>query len=333
MFDSLSPAGSRQRALFYRQSSTLLNAGFPLISALEHLSRNPTTAQFKSPILLLLQGLHDNLTFAESLERLQGWSSGFDIALIRAGEQSGTLDRALAALARHHESQANNLQALLREAIYPALVLHVALFIVPLPRLIQTGQIGFYLLQSIGTLLALYSVGVFIAAALRPDRSPSWQALIERVLVHIPVWGSARADIALARLAGSLHALLSAGILVTKAWPLAAHASGSPTLIRVVDLWEPLLLSGSTPAELIASSGAFPDFFASAYATGEVSGRLDEQLRSLEELHETEGFRKLSIVSRWCPRLLYGVVAIWIAVQIFTMAGGYVGTLNQLLGD
>lgn len=333
MMTRLAPAGSRQRALFYSQISTLLNAGFPLMSALEHLSRNPTTSGLRSPILKLLQGIQNNLTFSESLECLGGWTPDFDIALIRAGEQSGTLDRALAVLARHHDSRATNLHAVIQEAVYPALVLHVALFIVPLPHLIQTGHVGLYLLQSGGTLLTLYLMVAIIAAAIQPNRSLAWRSRIEGILVHIPVWGSARTDLALARLAGSLHALLSAGILVTEAWPLAAKASGSPMLIRVVDLWPPLLLSGSTPAELVSNSGVFPDFFASAYATGEVSGRLEEQLGRLEKYHETEGFRKLRALSTWSPRLLYGVIAIWIAFQILVIAGGYVSTLNQLLGE
>jgi type IV pilus assembly protein PilC len=333
MIKFFAPAGLRPRALFYSQLATLLNAGFPLISALEHLAKNPTDAGLRSPILQLLHGIKSNLTFTESLERLGGWTSGFDTALIRAGEQSGTLDRAFAVLARHHESRANNLQAVLQEAVYPALVLHVALFIVPLPRLIQTGHLGIYLLQSVGTLFAIYLSIALFTAAIQPERSHAWQAQLERILMHVPIWGSARADLALARLAGSLHALLSAGILVTEAWPLAAQASGSPTLIRLVDLWKPLLASGSTPSELITSTGAFPEFFASAYATGEISGTLEEQLRHLEKYHETEGFQKLRTLSSWSPRLLYGLIAIWIAFQILTLAGGYVSTLDKLLGE
>lgn len=156
---------------------------------------------------------------------------------------------------------------------------------------------------------------------------------MERLLVPVPVLGSARSDLALARLASSLEALLAAGIVVTEAWPMAARASGSPLIERTVDPWSTRFASGTTPAECVATSGVFPDLFVSAYSTGEISGQLDRQLAHLAQHHESEGFRKLRVVSQWSPRLLYALISLWIIVQIFAIAGGYASTLQQVLGE
>lgn len=327
------PAGSHQRALFYQQLSTLLEAGLPIFSSLEQLARNPPSAALRGTAVRLLEGVRSGRSFTESFQELAGWVPEFDVALVRAGEHSGRLDQAFATLARHHEAQAANWRIVMQEAAYPALVLHLAVFIVPLPMFFQTGNAFLYLANSLGVLAVGYLLAGGVIWATRPGRNRSWRALMESLLVRVPVLGAARSDLALSRLAGALEALLSAGVLVTEAWPMAARASGSCLLERTVETWREPLRSGLTPAQLVESSGLFPDHFASSYSTGEVSGRLEEQLRRLTRMHEEEGFRKLRIVSQWSPRLFYGLVSIWIAFQILAMAGGYVATLNQLLSE
>jgi type II secretory pathway component PulF len=327
------PAGSRQRALFYHQLASLLQAGLPLFSTLEQLARNPPAASLRTPALSILSGLKAGLTFTESFKTLSGWAPDFDVALIQSGEHSGRLDQTFAILARHHDALATNWQLVLQEAAYPVLVLHVAVFIVPLPLFVRTGSIPQYLLHSVGTLALGYAAVAATLWAVRPDRPRPWRSGIEQILVHVPILGSARSDLALARLAGSLEALLSAGILVTEAWPMAARASGSDVIEQTVASWDDPLSAGITPAELVQSCGVFPELFASAYATGEISGSLEEQLRRMARIHEEDGFRKLRAFSQWSPRIFYGLVSIWIVFQILALAGGYVSTLQQLLGE
>jgi type II secretory pathway component PulF len=61
--------------------------------------------------------------------------------------------------------------------------------------------------------------------------------LVERTLRWVPILGKARQDLALARLAAALEALLNAGVPIIGAWELAATASGSPALRRTVLTW------------------------------------------------------------------------------------------------
>jgi type II secretory pathway component PulF len=56
--------------------------------------------------------------------------------------------------------------------------------------------------------------------------------------------------------------------------------------------------------------------FANLYASGEVSGKLDESLRHLHQLYSEEGTRKLHAFAQWTPRLVYFLVALVIAYEI-----------------
>src|SRR5256885_3087592 len=124
-------------------------------------------------------------------------------------------------------------------------------------------------------------------------RGESGRAFLERFFRAVPLFGSARQNLALARLAAALEALITAGVSIIEAWELAATASGSPALRRAVLAWKPEVLAGQTPAEAVNRSGAFPELFANLYHTGEITGQLDETLDHLHRLYQEEATRKL----------------------------------------
>jgi len=68
---------------------------------------------------------------------------------------------------------------------------------------------------------------------------------------------------------------------------------------------------------------------ASQYATGEISGQLDDTLRRLRIYYEEEGSRKLHAVAQWTPRAVYLVVVLLIAYQIFHFYLGYFGQIRD----
>ncbi len=149
---------------------------------------------------------------------------------------------------------------------------------------------------------------------------------------YIPVLGTARHYLALSRLAAALEALLNAGVTIVEAWEMAATASGSPALNRAVRAWRPLVDAGQTPAEVVRASPRFPELFANQYATGEISGRLDDTLRRLRLYYEEEGSRKLHAVAQWTPRAVYLLVVLLIAYQIIHFYLGYFGQIRDAGG-
>lgn len=325
-------AGLRQRSLFYSQLSTLLGAAIPVARILEQLTHSPPAPELRKVARQLRAEMERQATWAEAFQAIPGWAPPFDLALIDAGERSGRLDEAFHTLARHHRQRAESIQRTLQKAAYPILVFHVAIVIMPVPGLVSSGNFAAYLLQSIGVLAMVYGLIALVIWGSSGQRQEVWRAALERFTLKIPILGPARSALALSRLAGSLEALISAGILVTEGWPMAARASGSPLLVRVVNTWPDWLATGRTPGELVAESGPFPTTFISAYATGEISGRLDEQLRWLAKHYEDEGYQRLHALATFVPMIGYGFVMLGIVWYIFSFFSGYVGTINQLLG-
>jgi type II secretory pathway component PulF len=322
----------RQRAEFYYQLGQLTSAGLGLIDALERLQRNPPARSYRRPIGQVLEELGQGCTLTESLQRQDSWLPAFDVALLRAGEQSGRLDVCFRLLADYYNERMRMIRQMVGDLAYPAFLLHFAIFIIPFPQFFLSGNWVVYLCRTVGPLLVLYTAVFLTIYATQNQHGEAWRAWVESVLHRVPVLGMGRRCLALARLAGALEALLSAGVTIIEAWELAGTASGSPALRRAVLAWRPLVDAGQTPAEVVTTSRKFPELFANQYASGEVSGKLDETLRRLQQYYQEEGSRKLHAVARWTPHIIYVVILLMIAYYIVHFWMGYFGQVRDAGG-
>ena len=323
----LTPGQLSRRADFYHQLGQLTGAGLGLMRALEQLKRNPPDRSYREPIGRVLTQIADGSTLTNSLQRSGHWLPAFDLALLQAGEHSGRLDACFRLLADYYTDRARLARQMIGDLAYPAFLLHFAIFIFPFAQLFTSGNWAVYLCQTLGVLIPLYAVVALMVFAAQSRHGETWRAWFESLLHPIPVLGLARHYLALARLAAALEALLSAGVTIIEAWELAATASGSPALRRTVLGWRRLVDGGQTPAEAVSASGSFPELFASQYATGEISGKLDDTLQRLHVYYQEEGSRKLQAVSRWTPRAIYFCVMLMIAYRVIHF---YTGYFNQV---
>jgi type II secretory pathway component PulF len=221
---------------------------------------------------------------------------------------------------------------MISDLAYPAFLLHFAIFILPFAEFFRTGNWVAYLAQTVGILLPMYGLVLAVIYAAQSKHGETWRGLIESVSRVIPVLGKARRDLALARLSSALEALLSAGVTIIEAWEMAATASGSPALRGTVLGWRPQVNAGQTPSEAIRVSAQFPELFASHYATGEVSGRLEETLRGLHRYYQEEGSRKLHALARWTPRAIYMGVMLMIAYRVIRFWMDYFNQVSSAGG-
>jgi type IV pilus assembly protein PilC len=319
----ITPGQLARRAEFYHQVSQLTSAGLGLMRALEQLRRAPPSRSYRQPLERLLKRLNEGYSFTESLRTMGQWLPAFDIALIEAGEQSGRLESCFRLLADYYNDRARLARQMITDLLYPVFLLHFAIFIFPFAHFFASGDWRLYFAQTFGILIPIYGVVVLMIYAAQSKHGERWRSLVESLLDPIPVLGTARHYLALARLAAALEALLSAGVTIIEAWDLAATASGSPALRRAVAAWRPSVVAGQTPAEAVSRSRRFPEIFANQYATGEVSGQLDDTLRRLHRYYQEEGSRKLHMVAQWSPRAVYLGIVLMIAIRVVHFWTGY----------
>ena len=333
----ITPRQFAQRAELYQQLGQLTSAGIPIVHALEQIERHPPASAYHKPLQQLLNEIAKGATLTESLRRLD-WLPAFDLALIGAGEQSGRLDACFRMLADYYNNRARVVRQVISQLIYPVGLVHMAAFVflivLPFAHSQFNASLPLLLAKAVLILSPLYvAVGLMIYAT-QSKHGENWRARIEAFLRLVPILGKARHYLALSRLAAALEALISAGVNIFEAWDLAATASGSPALRRAVAAWKSRVVAGQMPSEAVHLCPLFPGTFANLYASGEISGKLDDSLRQINRIYNEDGTRKLNAFATWMPRLVYMLVALMIAykiIQFWTGIYGPHGDLSNIL--
>jgi type IV pilus assembly protein PilC len=320
----ITPGQLTRRAELYHQLSQLTIAGLPILKSLEQIARHPPSYAFRDPLNRAIRCINEGMTLTEAFRETGSWIPSFDLALLEAGEKSGRVDACFRVLSDYYTDRARMARQMISDLAYPAFLFHFAIFILPFADLF-TGKINLfnYGLKTVGVLIPVYLIAVFVIYAGQGRHGEIWRSVIEKILHPIPILGSGRRELA-------LEALINAGVSIVEAWQLAATVSGSPTLRRSVHGWKRDVLAGQTPAEAMSASGVFPDMFANQYHSGEISGKLDEVLKRMQQYYQEEGARKIHAVSQWVPRFIYLGVALMIGWKVISFYSNRFSEIEKL---
>lgn len=143
--DRLHRVGSKDKVLFSRQLSTLINAGLPLVQSLRNVADQTTNKKFKSVIEQGISDVEGGMTLSAALNRHPEIFNRVFVSLIAAGEASGTLDKALERIADQQEKDADLISKVRGAMIYPIIVL-----------LVMAGVVGFMIIKVIPQVKVLY---------------------------------------------------------------------------------------------------------------------------------------------------------------------------------
>lgn len=325
----VTPSELRRRADFYHQLQQLTAAGLGIVRSLDQLKRNAPSRAYRAKTQELAALVERGHPLGESLRAIHGWLPELDVTLIEAGEKSGRLDRCFRMLGDYYTERAKVAKRVIGGLAYPAFLVHLLAAVSTLVFFFWKPALC---LVPIAGLIGLYVLTSLVIYATQNKHGEAWRSKVEFILNLVPVMGKARRHLALGRLAAALEALISAGVSIIEAWELAAKASGSVGLQRTVESWVPALRAGKTPAEMMDSSRRFPEIFASQYAAGEVSGKLDETLERLRDYYQEDGGQKVQLLAQWIPIGIYLLVLIGGGAFVIWFWSLYFAKIQEAIG-
>ncbi|MBM4118688.1 type II secretion system F family protein [bacterium] len=294
-------------ALFTRQFATMISAGLPLIQCLEVLTQQMDNPELRVVVRRVTQRIEGGATLNEALRDHPGVFNELFTSMVEAGETGGILDTILERLATHLEK----MEALIRKVkgamTYPMVVFGVSmgatafmlLFLIPrfaqmfadfggelpLPTRIVMGASD--LLKHYGWVLIVLGVVGFIAFK-RYRATESGALRIDSYLLRFPVIGQVVRKGSVSRFARTLGTLLSSGVPLLDGLNVTARAAGNRVVSDAVQQIRTSVTGGSTLAEPMRASGAFPPMVTQMVSVGEETGRLDEMLGKLADFYDDE---------------------------------------------
>ena len=324
-------------AIWTRQLAGLVSSGLPLERALSSLSDEAEKAPERELVAMLRAEVNGGTPFAKALAQHPREFSDIFVAVIGAGEQSGSLGLVLERLADDLEEQHALKAKLIGAALYPAIVSLVAVVIVlflvtyvvpqvanvfagskralPLLTVIMINTSAF--LRSYGWLLALALAGGVFALRLALARD-SFREKFDAAWLKLPILGKMSRSYNSARFASTLAMLASAGVPILKALQAAAQTLSNRAMRT--DALDALVLvrEGAPLASALAQKKRFPGLLAMFARLGEQTGTLPLMLQRAAKQLSTEVQRRAMQLATLLEPLL--IVAMGMVVMLIVLA-------------
>lgn len=291
---------------FTRQLATMMTAGLPITDALTILETqaSPTMNQVVGEILGEIEG---GSNLADALEKHPGVFDQVYIALIRAGEAAGVLDKILNRLADNLEKQREFNSRVKGAMIYPAIIvggmiLVAAIMIIfVLPRIMVLFEefqaelpLPTKILLAISKFATSYwwfslSILVGLVFGWRVlSKNPQFKKQVDRVLFKAPIIGKLRSQIMLTEFTRTLGLLVGAGVLIVDAIEIVQHSLKSPIYEEAIERVANEVEKGLPLATALARTELFPPILPQMVGVGEETGKIDEVLAKVSAYFEQE---------------------------------------------
>ncbi|MGH7962729.1 MAG: type II secretion system inner membrane protein GspF [Candidatus Binatia bacterium] len=340
---------ARDLALLTRQFATLARAGLPLVECLGTLIEQTERVALKRVLAHVRQQVREGRSLADAFQAHPRVFSAIYVNMVRAGEESGTLDTVLARLADYSEGQARLLRTLQSALTYPlfmvvvasAILVFLLAYVVPqVTRLFsETGQtlplatrilIGFssFLADFWWLVAVLCAGGVLLAARLlRTAKGRVWR---DRLLLRLPWVGRLLQRVNVARFARTLSTLLASGVPLLTALGIVTHLVSNSLMRQALEEARASVQEGESLAAPLRRSGLFPALLIQMIAVGERSGEMEDMLRYAAEAYDeevTNSLSRLTALLEPLTILVMGGVVLFIVLAILLP----IFELNQLV--
>lgn len=319
---------------FFRQLATMLSAGVNIVQSMDTLSKQTGDAKLRTIIREAREHVMEGRPMSAGLQRYPEVFTPLMMSLIRVGEKSGFLDKALSQSADYIEREIELRNLIRRVTIYPKLVIGASILIIiganAVLAMLNTQSRLSSPLTSPATWLLLgpLIVGAFLFFRVGV-KVPSVKQLYDNLILRIPGIGKTIHMLAMAKFGRSFAALYSGGVGVPEAVRLSADACGSEELRKRIYDAAGGLEEGAGITETFARTGAFSPILLDMVRTGETTGNLDVMLTKVGDYYEdeakTRSVQSATILGVVC--LL--AVAIYVGYIVVTF---YIGHFSGLAG-
>jgi len=332
-------------SMMTRQLATLVDAGFPLVSAIFALIPQTKSQALKKQLSHIKDSIEEGNSFAGALSMYPGTFSSIYVNMVNAGETSGTLEVVLERLADISEKQQalnNRLKSALAYPVLMSLIGAIVLFlllafIVPSITTIFTdmnqmlpGPTRFLillsdLLKSFWWLILIMITGMILFVR-KIKKIPKGRYLIDKLLLFLPLISPLVKKLAVARFARTLASLLENGVTMLTALGIVKNIVGNVLISDAVEKATKQVEQGHGLGISLDASKIFPHISIQMIQVGEQSGKLETLLNKVSDLYENDVELSVSTMTSLLEPviilimgIIVGFIVLSICLPIFEM--------------
>ena len=297
----------KDKITFTRQFATLIGAGLPLSNALRTVNDQTSAKGMKIVIEEVLADVESGKSLTDACAKHPEVFDRVYLALVQAGEMSGTLDLSLKRLADQQEKDAAVMAkirgALTSPLITLAVIIAVMVFlmieVVPqvedlyvsldkeLPSLtsVMVAGANFLMHQWYVILVMVVLIVWFVIWFLRTNVGIRWMAVFK---LNVPMFKGLFLRLYNGRFARTMQNLMSTGVALLDSMQISAEAMNNIVLQEQIEEAEKKVRAGKPLSEALQGADYMLPLVPQMAAIGEESGKMDEMLGKAAKVYEDE---------------------------------------------
>jgi len=339
----------KDKAVFFRQLATMLDAGITLGMALDMLAEQTENKRFAEAIREVKTMVDRGISLSAAMATRKEFSK-LMVAIARAGEEGGVLESSLDRLATFLERQDELRKKIISASTYPAVVMGFAIIVVfllvtlimprfasifmdldirlPLPTRII---LGFSMWMSHFWYLPVGLVLLLILVIYTMAKNKNTKAKLDAFRLRLPLFGDIWKKSVLARTFRTFAALVQAGVPILSALEMTADVSGNAVVEDAFAQLSDQAKRGMSMGETAKKIKVIPSLAAHMIAIGEQTGRLEDMVDKVADWFEFELDEKIKRLTSIIEPVLIVFVGGVVALVVFAVFMPIIGSIQGLL--
>ena len=300
-------ASAKQVGIFSRQLSTLLNAGMPLLTAIQDILEQLESQHFKRIIADIKEKLEEGSSFSNCLGRHRAIFSDMYINMVRVGENLGSLDQVIERLAELEEKR-SILKSKVGAALwYPSFMVFFAIIVVvflmvkiiptlsimfldlghdlPMPTRIVMGISNFLSSYWLIMLLVLSIAFYFFRKYIQTDEG---HRKLDEWKMQLPVVSKLYKKLVVLKFTQNLGVLLNNKVDIIKSLEIVKKLVENVIVEEKIEEAARMIKEGTPISKALAKADFLPKLVLGMISAGEASDKLDIMLLNIGKVYETE---------------------------------------------
>lgn len=294
--------------VFTRQFSTMIDAGLPLVQALEILSGQVENPGMRRVLGLVKNDVEGGATFAEALKKHPNTFSTLYCNMVAAGEVGGILDTILNRLAAYIEKSMKLKKKIKGALVYPITISTIAavvvsvilIFVVPvfqdmfnslggtLPLPTRIVILFSNFIGGWGGLLTVIAMFAFVSFIKQFRKTDKGLYITDKLTLKLPIFGDLLKKVSVAKFTRTMGTLTSSGVPILDGLEITAKTAGNKVIELAVLEVKQGVSEGKTLSEPLAKTKVFPDMVVHMIAVGEQTGALDTMMTKIADFYDDE---------------------------------------------
>ena len=339
---------TKDKVVFTRQLATLIGAGLPLAQSLRTVQEQTTNKRMQEIVQEIISDVEGGKSLSDSFAKHPEAFNKVYVALVSAGETSGTMDDSLKRLAAQQEKEAAMMSKIRGAMMYPSIVLVVIILVIgfmlftvvpqveglyrdlnkelPFVTLAMIKVSNFFSSLWWLVILAMIIGGYFLAQYLKTEQGIRTKDIFK---LNVPLFKGMFRKMYMARFARTSQVLLRTGVPMLDMLRITADAVNNVIISESILRASDKVKGGKALSASLSNEDYFLAMVPQMIKIGEQSGKIDEMMGKTAQVYEDELDEEIHALST----AIEPVLMVFLAIVAGTMVSAILLPIYGLVGN